>query len=433
MDSVDVLVVGGGPAGTTVGTLLAQRGWRVSLLEKEQHPRFHIGESLLPGNLPILETLGVLPPVHALGVLKPGADFTGPDGAVMAFPFARALGDTPAHAFQVRRSEFDQLLFENCIKHGVDARQQHRVVEVRRAGAGHQVDFLDAQGRHHSIHARLVVDCSGRDCFMARKRRWQTRNPHHASAAVFGHFKQVQRREGELAGNISVYWFEHGWIWMIPLRDGVMSVGAVCWPSLLKSRSGDLEGFLRGVLSSVPGAAERMRHAVAVSPVSATGNYSYQSSRLYDDGMLLVGDAFTFIDPVFSSGVYLAMNSAVLSVAPAEAWLRGDTAAYRRACRRYHRAVTSKISAFSWFIYRFTTPTMRDLFRNPRNDWQVEQAVISMLAGDGDGSADIRKRLRIFKTIYLGYRFKRLGESWRAWWARRRSQRVAFSDETIMS
>jgi flavin-dependent dehydrogenase len=433
MNSVDVLVVGGGPAGTTAATLLADRGWQVTLLEKEQHPRFHIGESLLPGNLPILETLGVLDQVRALGVYKPGADFTAPDGKVMAFPLARALGDTPEHAFQVRRSEFDQLLFQNCVNHGVDARQQHRVLDVRRSGTGHEVDYLDAQGARQVLHARLVIDCSGRDCLMARKQRWQTRNVHHASAAVFGHFKQVQRRDGELTGNISVYWFEQGWVWMIPLRGDVMSVGAVCWPSVLKSRTDDLEGFLRRILNDIPGASERMRGAVAVSPVSATGNYSYQSSRLYADGMLLVGDAFTFIDPVFSSGVYLAMNGAVHSVVPAEAWLRGDKAAYRRACRRYHRAVTSKISAFSWFIYRFTTPTMRDLFRNPRNDWQVEQAVVSMLAGDGDGSADIRKRLRIFKTIYLGYRCKRVGESWRAWWARRRSQRVAFSDETIMS
>ncbi len=433
MHSVDVLVVGGGPAGSTVGTLLAQRGWRVTLLEKDQHPRFHIGESLLPGNLPIFEKLGVLEQVRALGVYKPGADFTAPDGKVMAFPFARALGDTPAHAFQVRRSEFDQLLFDNCVKQGVDARQQHQVLDVRRVGNGHEVDYFDAEGRQHRVFAKLVIDCSGRDCLLARKQGWQMRDAHHASAAVFGHFTQVARREGDLAGNISVYWFEQGWIWMIPLRDDVMSVGAVCWPSLLKSRNGDLENFLRSVLATVPDAGERMRQAVSVSPVSATGNYSYASTRLYDDGVLLVGDAFTFIDPVFSSGVYLAMNGAVHSVAPAEAWLRGDMAAYRRACRRYQQAVTRKISAFSWFIYRFTTPAMRDLLGNPRNDWQVEQAVISMLAGDGDGSADIRKRLRIFKAIYLGYRCKRLSESWRAWWARRRNQRVAFTDETIMS
>ena len=433
MKSVDVLVIGGGPAGTTAAALLAQRGWRVALFEKDRHPRFHIGESLMQGNLPILDRLGVLQQVCDIGVYKPGADFTGPDGNVLAFPFVRALGDTPGHAFQVKRAEFDQLLFDNCRRLGVDAYESHRVTDIRQLDSHHEVDYLDAQGRAQCVEAKLVIDASGRDSLTARKKRWQTRNGRHASAAIFGHFKQVERRADGLAGNISVYWFDHGWIWMIPLRDDIMSVGAVCWPSLLKQRDGDLESFLRKILAKVPGAGDRMGNAVAVSPVSATGNYSYQSSRIYGHGLLLVGDAYAFIDPVFSSGVYLAMHGAEQSVAPAEAWLRGDRKAYRRACRRYARAVCSKIGAFSWFIYRFTTPTMRDLFRNPRNDWQVEQAVISMLAGDGDGSADIRKRLRIFKTIYLGYRLKRLGESWRVWWAKRRSQRASFTDETIMS
>ncbi len=433
MHSVDVLVVGGGPAGTTSAALLAERGWQVTLFEKTHHPRFHIGESLLPGNLPILDQLGVLQAVKDIGVYKPGADFTGPDGRVLSFPFARALGDTPEHAFQVKRAEFDRVLFENCRSKGADAREGFEVTNVRQLGSHSDVDYLDADGNASTLRARLVVDASGRDTLIARQRGWQVRNRRHASAALFGHFRNVTRRGDELTGNISVYWFEHGWIWMIPLPDDVMSVGAVCWPSYLKEREVDLESFLRDTLATVPDAGERMRNAVAVSPVSATGNYSYEARRLYDDGILLVGDAYAFIDPVFSSGVYLAMNAGVQSVIPAEAWLRGERKAFRQACRGYARAVRSKIGAFSWFIYRFTTPTMRDLFRNPRNDWQVEQAVISMLAGDGDGSADIRRRLRIFKMIYWGYRLRRLQESWRRWWSRRRNQGVAFADETIMS
>ena len=136
MQSVDALVIGGGPAGTTAATLLARQGWQVALLEKDLHPRFHIGESLLPGNLAILDQLGVLERVRDIGVRKPGADFTGPDGKTLSFPFARALGDTPGYAFQVRRSEFDQLLFENCCAAGVDARQRHEVVDVRKVGVG---------------------------------------------------------------------------------------------------------------------------------------------------------------------------------------------------------------------------------------------------------------------------------------------------------
>jgi len=432
VESVDVLVIGGGPAGTTVGALLAEQGYAVVLLEKDEHPRFHIGESLLPRNLPILQRLGVFEAVREIGVYKPGADFTAEDGEVVNFGFDRALGETPAYAFQVKRSEFDQILFDNCRTKGVDARQHHRVMGVRRQGDEWVVDYSNGLGVERSLSARLVIDASGRENFLARKHKWHAKSRRHASAAIFGHFANVQRRADALAGNISVYWFEHGWIWMIPLREGVMSIGAVCQPSFLRQRQTDLEAYLRDILAQVPGACERVEHAVAVNTVSATGNYSYQSTKLYGDGFLLVGDAYAFIDPVFSSGVYLAMNTAVQSVPAATAWLQRDRSAYRRACRLFARAVDGKIAAFSWFIYRFTTPTMRDLFRNPRNDWQVEQAVISMLAGDGDGTADIRRRLRVFKLIYFAYWLRYLPASIVAWRSKKRDLRVAFTDETIL-
>ncbi|MEZ5595973.1 MAG: tryptophan 7-halogenase [Pseudomonadales bacterium] len=432
VQDTDVLIIGGGPAGTTAGALLAERGHAVILLEKDTHPRFHIGESLLPGNLRILERLGVLEAVAGIGEFKPGADFTAPDGNTQSFPFARALGDTPAHAYQVRRSEFDALLFRNCMHKGVDARERHRVVALTREGAMHRASVVAADEGQYEIRARFVVDASGRDGFMAKRNGWQRRNPRHASAAVFGHFRNVARRSGDRQGNISVYWFEHGWCWMIPLKGDVMSVGAVCLPSYLKTRQGDLESFLRSTLASVPEAAARMANAEAASPVSATGNYSYRSRRLHGPGYLLAGDAFAFIDPVFSSGVYLAMNGALTCIPAVEAWLAGDQRAYARACRHYQQIVNSKIDAFSWFIYRFTTPTMRDLFRNPRNDWQVEQAVISMLAGDGDGTRDIVSRLRLFKTIYYSYRMRLIGASVHAWWRRRRAWRVPFVDETLL-
>jgi flavin-dependent dehydrogenase len=420
--------------------MLAAAGRTVVLFEKAAHPRFHIGESMLPCSLPIFERLGVLDEVDQIGVLKPGADFTcaeveGAAELVQTFRFERALGETPAYAYEVTRSELDKILFDNCVRKGVDARERHTVTKVESLHGGdqHRITYTSDKNQIQSIVARFVVDASGRDGLLARSNGWRKKSRRHASAALFGHFAQVPRRDGDNQGNISIYWFEQGWIWMIPLGSDVMSVGAVCWPSYLKRRDCDPEAFLRATVAGVGGARERFQNAVATTSVQITGNYSYRSSVLGGTGYLLVGDAYAFVDPVFSSGVYLAMNSAEQAVPLIEAWLAGEQDNYQKLNRTYGRAIDRKIASFSWFIYRFTTPAMRDLFRNPRNDWQVEQAVISMLAGDGDGSSEIRWRLMIFKLIYYGYRMQRLGESFRAWRRRRASRRIKFDDETVLT
>lgn len=399
----EVLVIGGGPAGATFGTFMRMRGHEVTLLEKDRHPRFHIGESLLPMNLPIMERMGVLGKVRAIGVPKLGADFT-PVGAgedYITFHFAEALGDSPDHAFEVRRSEFDQTLFEHCKSVGVAAHEGFCVTSVSANEDGsHRVVARDADGNDHAWEARFLVDASGRDTFMSAKNGWKKRNPRHASAAVFGHFKGVQRRPGADQGNISIYWFDQGWIWMIPLHDGVMSIGAVCRPDFLKTRQGSLDEFLLQTLNSVAEVKVRLVGAEAILPAQATGNYSYLAERMYGPGYVLVGDAFAFIDPVFSSGVYLAMNGAERAVQVAEAWLSGNRRAYTRAAKKYEADVTRGLSAFSWFIYRFTTPAMRTLMSNPRNVFQIVQGVISMLAGDVFSNRKVRSRLWMFRCLY---------------------------------
>ena len=219
---------------------------------------------------------------------------------------------------------------------------------------------------------------------------------------------------------------------MIPLASGRMSVGAVCWPDYLKLRDSDNETFLRQTLARSKAAGERMREAVNCEPVRATGNYSYKSRRLWGDGYLLVGDAYAFVDPVFSSGVYLAMSGAERALPVVRAALSGNPGAYRGAAKTYQWQVNRKISSFTWFIYRFTTPAMRDLFRQPRNDWQIEQSVISMLAGNGDGSRAIRMRLAAFRGIYQINRLRRLPETFSAWRRRRRNAKLVFKDEQVM-
>ncbi len=253
----------------------------------------------------------MLDKVRALGVLKLGADFQSPrEGGYQTFHFRRALGDSPPHAFQVKREEFDQMLFEHARESGVDAREGVKVDKVEIGGVGKVTAHAhDAAGQALTIRARYLVDASGRDTLLGNTLKIKRKNDKHQSAAIFAHFRGVELRPGEDAGNISIYNFQHGWCWFIPLRDGVMSVGCVCFPEYLKTRRGRNEAFLIDTLKTMPDAWSRMTGAEMISEVRVTGNYSYSCARMGGPGWIMVGDAYAFVDPVFSSGVYLAMHS----------------------------------------------------------------------------------------------------------------------------
>ncbi|HEY4528893.1 MAG TPA: NAD(P)/FAD-dependent oxidoreductase [Luteimonas sp.] len=428
----DVLVIGGGPAGSTASTFLARRDWNVVMLEKDAHPRFHIGESLLPMNMPILERMGAFDKVAAIGVRKHGADFPADTGGYNVFRFERALDMRCDHAFQVRRSDFDRVLFEHAAGEGVDARQCVRVLAVEASpGGGHLVHAHGPDGPC-SWRTRYLVDASGRDAFLGGKRRIKCKNMRHQSAAVFSHFHGVERREGADAGNVSIYRHAHGWIWLIPLPDGVTSVGAVCYPDYMKTRRGDSEGFLMRTLQTVPEVARRMAGATRCAGVHATGNYAYECSEMAGPGWVLVGDAYCFVDPMFSSGVFLAMHGAEKAAGMVDTALRepAHEARLQQALRRHIDAGTDE---FKWFIYRFTSPAMRHLFANPKNVFQVENAVVAMLAGDVFDNPRVRRRLRVFRALYAVASLAMLPRSLRNGLRRRRQAHVGFSGETLQA
>ena len=420
----DVFVLGGGPAGSTIAALLAERGWNVVIAEKERHPRFHIGESLLPMNLPMLDRLGVREQVERIGLIKYGAEFTSPQhGAPVTLNFSNAWDKAYPSTFQVRRSQFDEILFRNSAAKGAQTIEACRVTNVEfPAGDDVRITAKLGDGTTCGWRARFCVDASGRDTFLANRFGIKRRNSRHNSAAIYGHFEGAKRLPGKEEGNISIFWFEHGWFWFIPLIDGATSVGAVCWPYYMKTRKTDPARFLLDTIALCPALAERLRDATLSAGATATGNYSYYSERMYGDRHIMLGDAFAFVDPVFSSGVMLAMNSAFVGADAVDASLR-DSATANAALLRFDENVRSGVKEFSWFIFRMTNPTIRDLFMGPQNLLRMEEALLSLLSGDLFRGTPIHWSLCAFKCVYY---LSNLAHPWRtfnAWRGRKRALR----------
>ncbi|HVJ54214.1 MAG TPA: NAD(P)/FAD-dependent oxidoreductase [Aliidongia sp.] len=397
----DVLVIGGGPAGSTIAALLAERGKSVALVDKDRHPRFHIGESLLPFNMPLFDALGVREEIERMGMPKFGIEFVSPHHAKPSLlEFRSGWRKEMDYSFQVRRSDFDHILLRNAAAKGAAVVEACRITEIEFPEAGGAVAAgTDENGTVRRWQARFVVDATGRDTFLASKLKRKQRNRRHESAAIFGHFTGAERLEGRAEGNISIFWFDKGWFWFIPLADGATSVGAVCKPETFKDRDGDVTSLFMALIASCPALAHRLRDATLAGPATATGNYSYESDSMIGERYILVGDASSFIDPVFSTGVFLAMRSAFLGVDAVMACL-DEPARAPAALQRFEREVKGGIDRFSWFIYRITSPAIRSLFMAPRNFFRMEEAVLSLLAGDIAGNSPIRSRLFLFKQLY---------------------------------
>lgn len=425
INECDVLVIGGGPAGSTAAALLAQKGHRITVIEKARHPRFHIGESLLPTNLPLLKQLGVADEVRAIGMEKWAAEFVSPwHDHKQVFQFADAWNKSNPHAYQVQRAEFDEILIRNAERKGAKVIEGCRVNDVDflpdDKGALVQAQYDD--GAVQYWHARFVLDASGRDTFLGNKFKAKTRNEKHNSTALYAHFAGAQRNEGKAEGNITIFWFEHGWFWFIPLANGKTSIGAVTWPYYLKTRKKPLPEFLMDTIALCPQLADRLQGAEIVSPVEATGNYSYICDHTHGAGYLLLGDAYTFIDPVFSSGVMLAMNSAFVGAETVDACLRRPAEA-AAALKHFDRSMKVGPKLFSWFTYRVTNPTMRNMFMGPRNILRIKEAVLSVLAGDVFGKTPIGPSLLVFKGLYYVISLLNLRRTLAAWRARKKNIR----------
>ena len=406
---------------------MAQQGYKVVVLEKAHHPRFHIGESLLPANLPLFERLGVADAVKAIGMEKWAAEFVSPwhDSKTQTFRFSDAWDKSMQFSYQVRRSELDEILIRNAARLGAEVIEGCRVKGVAFAAdqSGAIVQAQHDDGRTGDWRARFVVDASGRDTVLGKQFDIKRRNPKHNSSALYAHFTGAARHAGQDEGNITIFWFAHGWFWLIPLADGATSIGAVVWPHYLKSRSKPVKDFFLDTIAMCPALAERLTHATLSSDVEATGNFSYACERTHGPNYLLIGDAFGFIDPVFSSGVMLAMQGGFVGAETVDTCLR-EPARAKSALAHFDQQVRLGPREFSWFIYRVTNPAMRDMFMGPSNVFRVKEALLSMLAGDIFGKTPIWRSIAALKGIFYIASVLNFKRSWQAMRLRKANIRV---------
>ncbi|HYF06906.1 MAG TPA: NAD(P)/FAD-dependent oxidoreductase [Acetobacteraceae bacterium] len=398
----DVLIVGGGPAGSTAAALLALRGRSVTLIEKDSHPRFHIGESLLPRNLDIFERLGVLDEVKRIGVHKPGAEFVSDrTGRSCPFPFAHALNQSRTSAYQVKRAEMDELLFRNAAAKGAATLESTRVTDIAFGGPGDRatVTAKGADGAVQTFRPRYVLDASGRDTFLANRTTEKTVNKYNNTAAVYAHFEGVERREGDVEGYISIHLAEDGWFWLIPLTGGIMSVGFVGNQNVWKERKGSIQEVLARKIAESPTVSARMRNATRVGEIHTAGNYSYRAHQGFGEKYLLIGDAYGFVDPMFSTGVLMAMSAGELGAETAHVWLDNPARGQRLAART-NREIAQAMDRISWLIYRINDPVLRSLFMEPKNVLWMRDGIINMLAGNLRGDPRAVLPILSFKAVF---------------------------------
>ncbi len=387
----DVLVVGGGPAGSVCAARLASRGRTVAVLERDRHPRFHLGESLLPNSLGVLEAIGIIDEVRTRFMVKRGARFVdGKDPSrAVRYAFGEAFRARWDHAFQVPRDEFDAMLFRRAGGCGAELREQWEVTRVlwqESRATGLEVRAPD--GSIHTLEARVVVDASGRNAVIARGAGDVERIAHLDRTALFTQVRGAWRDLGDRDGDIQIVVFgrdqgDRGWFWFIPFRDGRTSVGAVVSSSWVKAHRGlgGPEELFDAAVAASPTVTGMLDGAQKCFPPRATADFSFRVRTLCGDGWLALGDASGFIDPLFSTGAHLAMHGALHAADAIDEALRdGDISrarfeSWEREQRRGAELFVGAVQAF------YTGDLVSHLFAEPQHPF-LRRAITSLLAGD---------------------------------------------------
>lgn len=348
----DLIVVGGGPAGSTLATFVRNQGHRVALLEREQFPRHQIGESLLPATVHgICRLLNIADELSRAGfVVKPGASFRwGRNPNLWGFRFRRndSVPEAIGYSYQVDRAKFDHILLNNARRAGVDVRERHTVTEVVLEGDGRVtgVRYTDEFGKPGELRTRFVADASGNTSRIHRAAGERLYSDFFQNVAIYTYFENAKRLPPPDEGNTLSAAFDHGWFWLIPLSETLTSVGAVVPKEFAKEFSEGPETVFQRFVQACPIIANYLEGATRVSegmfaPLRIRKDYSYANTRLSSPGLVLIGDAACFVDPIFSSGVHLATYSALIAARSINTCLAGilpEHRCFEEFERRYRR------------------------------------------------------------------------------------------------
>jgi FADH2-dependent halogenase len=396
----DVAIIGGGPAGSTAATLLARAGRRVVVCEREKFPRFHIGESLLPVSMKTFTKLGVHEKFEQAGFLKKyGGEMTSACSETgVKFYFKDGYRSQTEYSYQVPRAEFDKVLLDHAAENGAEVREQTIVRHVEVLPEHVELDLEYKSGATDKIAARYIIDASGRHSILASQFKLKETYPHLRKISIFAHYEGVELEDGRDASLTRQVRSADRWFWWIPLPNDRSSLGVVADTELFRASKKTPEQFLEESLLEQPFLSRRMTRARRVTPAYASADFSYRLTKLTGERWMVAGDAAGFIDPVFSSGVFLAFLAAETAADILNVVL-DEPAKRRKLFAKYERLLRRVMKSYLRFVDAWYSKEFIEVFLFPQDICQIPPAVNAVLGGNISGSFAIRWRMAVFYFI----------------------------------